>query len=119
MSSLADKNKKIEETVVSGYTKIEDTVVGGYTKIQDTVVGGYEKMEDFFVEKLFQRGNETTEEAKERLRANHPAPEQTQPVQDYTHPVQVYAHPVPENPYVTHGYTHQVAPGKKDSDIEK
>lgn len=46
MSKLKDVNKKIEETVVSGYKKIEDK----------------------FVDKFLRRENETIEEAKERLK---------------------------------------------------
>lgn len=50
MSNFTDKQKKIEETVVSGYKKVEDTVVGSYKKVEDTFVGGYKKIEDKFVE---------------------------------------------------------------------
>lgn len=50
--SFMDTQKKIEETVVSGYKKIEDTVVGGYKKVESTVVGGYKKVEDAFVDKF-------------------------------------------------------------------
>ena len=35
MGKLKDVNKKIEETVVSGYNKVENTVVGAYKKVED------------------------------------------------------------------------------------
>ena len=37
MSKIANTNKKIEETVVSGYKKVEDTVVTGYKKRISTI----------------------------------------------------------------------------------
>ena len=57
MSKLGETNKKIEETVVNGYKKIEDTVVGGYKKIEDR-----------FVDTFLKKDNETTEEAKLRIK---------------------------------------------------
>ena len=56
MSKIANTNKKIEETVVSGYKKVEDTVVGGYKKIEDK-----------FVDTFLKKEGETTEEAKARI----------------------------------------------------
>lgn len=67
MSKIVDANKKIENTVVSGYEKIENTVVGGYKKVEDTVVGGYKRIEDKFVDTFLKKDGETTEEAKNRL----------------------------------------------------
>lgn len=46
MSKLVDSNKKIEETVVNGYKKIEDK----------------------FVDTFLKKDNETTEEAKSRIK---------------------------------------------------
>ena len=57
MSKLKDANKKIEESVVSGYKKIEEGVVSGYKKIEDK-----------FVDKFLRKDGETTEEAKERIK---------------------------------------------------
>lgn len=57
MSKIVDANKKIEEKVV-----------GGYKKIEDTVVGSYKKIEDKFVDTFLKHDNETTKEAKERLK---------------------------------------------------
>ena len=57
MPSLKDTNKKIEETVVSGYKKIENATVSGYKRIEDK-----------FVDKFLKKDGETIEEAKERLK---------------------------------------------------
>ena len=57
MGKLKEVNKKIEETVVSGYKKVEDTVVGGYKKVEDK-----------FVDKFLKKDSETIEEAKERIK---------------------------------------------------
>ena len=59
--------QKIENAVVGGYQKMEDVVVGGYQKMEDAIVGGFAKMTDKMVEKLFTRGGETVEEARNRL----------------------------------------------------
>ena len=67
-NKFADINEKIAETVVEGYKKIEDGVVGAYQKVENTVVGAYQKLEDKMVEQLFVKGEESVEEAKERLR---------------------------------------------------
>jgi len=50
--SLKEVNKKIEDTVVSGYKAIENGVVSGYKKVEDGAVGGYKKIEDKFVDKF-------------------------------------------------------------------
>lgn len=70
MGKLAERNEKIEKTVVEGYKKIEDSVVGGYKKIEEGAVEGFRKVSDKFVEKLFAKEGETVEEAKERLNAS-------------------------------------------------
>ena len=57
MSNLRDANKKIEEIVVNSYKKVEDTVVSGYKKVEDK-----------FVDTLLKEDNETTEDAKKRLK---------------------------------------------------
>ncbi len=64
-------NKKIAETVVSGYKKFEGAVVGGYKKVEDAVVGGYQKVEDAFVSQFLTHDGESVEEAKARLRDSH------------------------------------------------
>ena len=68
MSKLVDANNKIEKTVVNGYKKIEDSVVGGYQKIENTFVDGYKKIEDKFVDTFLIKDNETTEEARSRIK---------------------------------------------------
>ena len=50
--------------------KIEEAVVGSYKKVEEAVVGGYQKIEDKFVDKFIKGEDETTEEAKERIKAN-------------------------------------------------
>lgn len=57
MSKIMDANKKIEKAVV-----------GTYNKIENTVVGGYQKIEDKFVDTFLKKDDETTEEAKMRLK---------------------------------------------------
>ncbi len=57
MGKLKEANKKIEETVVSGYKKVENTVVGGYKKVEDK-----------FVDKFLRKDGETIEDAKERVK---------------------------------------------------
>ena len=61
-------HKLIENGVVSGYKLIENGVVSGYKKIEDGVVSGYKKVEDKLVDNLFKKDDETTEEAKSRLK---------------------------------------------------
>lgn len=67
MSKLQESNKKIEETVVSGYKKIETAVVEGYKKIEKGSVDGFNKVSDKIIEKVFTKENETVDEAKKRL----------------------------------------------------
>lgn len=55
-SKLVNINKKIEEHVVKGYETVEQTVVNGYKKIEDK-----------FVDQYLTHGDETVEEAKQRL----------------------------------------------------
>ena len=57
MGNLKETNKKIEETVVSGYKRVENTVVDGYKKVEDK-----------FVDKFLRKDSETIEEAKERVK---------------------------------------------------
>ena len=38
MSTIMEKQRKIEKNVVAGYKSIEDAVVGGYQKIEDKFV---------------------------------------------------------------------------------
>ena len=61
------KTGKIGEAVAEGFQKIEDGVVGGYRKIENGVVEGFGKVSDKFVETLFAKEGESTEEAKKRL----------------------------------------------------
>lgn len=67
-SKLVEANKKIAETVTTGYKKIEKGVVDGYKKIEQGVVDGYTKLEDKFVDAYLTKENETVEEAKKRLK---------------------------------------------------
>ena len=57
MSKLVDANKKIEKVVV-----------GSYQKVEDAVVSRYKKIEDKFVDTFLKKDNETTGEAKERMK---------------------------------------------------
>ena len=66
-TKLVEVEKKIEESVVSGYKKIEDGVVNSYKKIENGVVEGFQKMTDKFVDNYLTKDGETVEEAKERL----------------------------------------------------
>ena len=68
--AVVDGYKKIENGVVKGYSKIQDGTVKGYTKFQDGVVKGWTKVENKFVDILFRKDGETTEEAKARLSKN-------------------------------------------------
>lgn len=65
--AVVDGYKKIENGVVKGYTKIQDGTVKGYTKFQNGIVKGWTKIENKFVDILFRKDGETTEEAKARL----------------------------------------------------
>lgn len=67
-SKFVNANKKIADSVVSGYKKIEEGVVDGYKKIENGVVKGYTKIEDKFVEQYLTHDGETVEEAKKRLK---------------------------------------------------
>ncbi len=49
--------------------KIENAVTGCYRKIENGAVSGYKRIEDKFVAGFLTRDNETTEEAKARLKA--------------------------------------------------
>lgn len=62
MSKIADANDKVAKGVVKGYKKAEGAVVGGYKKI-----------EDGFVNTFLAKGDETTEEAKERMKQEQAA----------------------------------------------
>ena len=64
---LEDGLEKIEDAVVGGYKKIENAVVGGYKKIEEGAVEGFNKVSDKFIEKLFSKEGESTEETKARL----------------------------------------------------
>ena len=46
-------------------------MVDTYKKIEDTVVGGYTKIEDAFVDRYLTKDGETLEEAKARLKREH------------------------------------------------
>ena len=61
------KTGKIGETVTECFQKVEDGVVSGYKKIETGVVEGFSKVSDKFVEKLFAKEGESTEDAKKRL----------------------------------------------------
>lgn len=65
--AVVDGYKKIENGVVKGYTKIQDGTVKSYTKFQNGIVKGWTKIENKFVDILFKKDGETTEEAKARL----------------------------------------------------
>ena len=67
MEKFNEINKKIEEAVEEGYKKIETGVVDGYKKIEDAAVEGYKKVEGKFIDALFSRTGETTEETRQRL----------------------------------------------------
>lgn len=55
-SKFLAANKKIEKSVIEGFTKINCTVVEGYTKIEDA-----------FVSQYLTKDGETVAEAKVRL----------------------------------------------------
>ena len=70
MGKNMETQKKIEDTVVTGYKKIEDGVVSGYKSVEDTFVSGYKKVEDKFVGAFFDKdprpnGNTETESTSE------------------------------------------------------
>ena len=66
-SKLVEVEKKIEESVVTGYKKIEEGVVNSYKKIENGAVEGFQKITDKFVDNYLTKEGETVEEAKERL----------------------------------------------------
>ncbi|MDR0790462.1 MAG: hypothetical protein LBO06_06675 [Bacteroidales bacterium] len=68
IEKIKNGNKLIENGVVAGYKQIEKGVVSGYKSVEDGVVSGYQKVEDKCVETLFKKADETTEEAKIRLK---------------------------------------------------
>lgn len=59
--------------------KIEEKLVGGYKKIEKNVTEGYEKVENKFVDQYLTHDNESIEDAKIRLKAQH---KQSQNVQE-------------------------------------
>lgn len=67
MTKIADMVEKIRESVTEGYQKVEDSVVSSYKKIENGVVDGFGKVSDKFVEILFTKEGESTEEAKKRM----------------------------------------------------
>ena len=67
MAKIADMVEKIGESVTEGYQKVEDGVVSSYKKIETGVVDGFGKVSDKFVEILFAKEGESTEDAKKRL----------------------------------------------------
>ena len=69
MEKFNEVNKKIEEAVVESYRKIENGVVEGYRKVEGAAVEGYRKVEDKFIDALFSKVGETTEETRERLKS--------------------------------------------------
>ena len=69
MEKFNEVNKKIEEAVVEGYKKIENGVVKGYKKVEGAAVEGYKKVEGKFIDALFSKVGETTEETRERLKS--------------------------------------------------
>ena len=68
MSNFKNVNKEIENAVVGGYKKIEDGVVSGYKKIEEGAVSGYKKIEDKFIAGFLANENETTDEARARIK---------------------------------------------------
>lgn len=63
--------KKIQmakSKIVKANQKIADGVVSAYKTVESGVVKTYTKIEDKFIDKYLSRDNETTEEAKERLK---------------------------------------------------
>lgn len=52
---------------VTAYKAVEEGVVNAYKAVEKGAVNAYHKVEDAFVDKLFRRGGETVEDAKERL----------------------------------------------------
>ena len=72
MNKLMKVNKKIEESVVSGYKTIEDSVVSGYKAIENSVVSGYKKIENKFVEAFLRPDGEDIckEKQDDKLKQN-------------------------------------------------
>jgi len=68
MEKFKELNRKIEKTVTEGYKKIENGVVEGYKKAEDAAVEGYKKVEGVFLDALFSKPGETTEETRARLK---------------------------------------------------
>lgn len=66
-SKIVKANKKIEESVTSGFQKIQDGIVDGYKKIENGVVSGFGKIEDAFVEHFLTKDGESVSEAKKRI----------------------------------------------------
>ena len=64
---LVNGVKEIAEEVRDLEVVAETVAVGTYKKIEETVVEGYTKISDAFVEKFLMKEGETLEEAKERI----------------------------------------------------
>ncbi len=47
---------------------VSDAVADAYKKVENTVVGGYTKIEDKFVDEFLTKDGESVEEAKKRLK---------------------------------------------------
>lgn len=76
MEKFKDLNSKIESAVVGSYKKIEDSVVENYKKLEEAAVEGYKKVEDVFIDALFSKVGETTEETRARLRGENKSKEE-------------------------------------------
>ena len=58
--------------LVQANQKIAGAVTGAFDEVRDTVVDGYTRIEDAFVDQYLTRDGETVEQAKERLKREHP-----------------------------------------------
>jgi len=74
MSKFIKTNKKIEETVVSGYKNIEKGVVDSYKTVEEAVVNGYKKIENKFV-KVFLTPEEEAHEVERDVNIRRQATE--------------------------------------------
>lgn len=68
MPNFKDVNNKIENSVMKAHKTIEKKVVQTYKDIESSTVNNYKNVEDKFIDSFFKKDNESTEEAKVRIK---------------------------------------------------
>lgn len=71
-SKLVQKNEKIEDSVVGVYKKVEKSVVDGFSRISDHFADQYLTKEGESVEEAKARLNRENEERRKAAGAKHP-----------------------------------------------